>query len=124
MAGFLDGQGHWREAIQWLETVQNAGEASADQLAQALVQTKLGLFHLRLAEREQAEHHLQQVETLLAAVAESAATVVCKAYAYEAQAQLRLAQGLAEQASACVDRGIAAFSPFKLMRKVKPAWRR
>jgi len=113
VAGFLDGQGHWRDAIHLLEALQNAGETTLDQVAQANVHAKLGLFHMRLAERTQADRHLQQVEGLLATVPENITTVVCQAYAYEAQAQLWLAQGSAEQASARVAQGIAVLKHFQ-----------
>lgn len=121
VAGFLDGQGHWRTAIHWLEAIQKAGEITSDRVAQATVHMKLGLFHLRLAEREQAEHHLQKAQTILATVPENAAAVTCQAYAYEAQAQLLLVQGLAEQAGDHVNQGIAALKHFQNKELIQTA---
>lgn len=112
VAGFLDAQGHWREAIQLLGMRPTAKPTAADQLLQATTLTKLGLFHLRLAEYGQAEHYLQQVDTLVAPLPENVATLICQAYACEVQAQLLLAQGATERASGCIAQALIHLQHF------------
>lgn len=120
-AGFLDGQGHWREAVQLLAMRQNSKLPAVDQLVQANILTKLGLFHLRLAEYGQAEHYLQQVDTLVAPLPESIATITCQAYACEVQAQLLLAQGATEQASGCIAQGLTHLQHFQVREQQQTA---
>lgn len=106
--GFLDAQGHWREAFSLLRQALDASMVSPDALQLATLHLKLGVFALRLADHRRAETNLQQVLTTLTTVPESEAALLCGGYTREAFAQLMLARGQPKQAHDWAKEGIDA----------------
>lgn len=92
--GFLEAQGHWRRAQEWLQHALALPELATDALKQGGLTYKTGAFTLRLAQAATAESYLQQALDLLKPYQRQEAGRLLYAYVCETLAQLEAARNL------------------------------
>lgn len=105
--GFLDAQGHWAKAIEYLEALLEKYVSENDIMQQATVLYKLGAFAYKRAEIGKSERYLRESQTILKDTPDTIPKTILSARTMEVMADLALARNESEEAMKLLGEGIA-----------------
>ena len=105
VAGYLEARGHWQDAQQMLQWVQQTAEKET--LLEATTLFKLGAFSFRLAQYDRAHTYLTTCKQIADSLPASAETAWLRAYMSEFMARLEMEQD-SEDALTWLEMGLTA----------------